>query len=392
MSLVACQHDATLRELDTVALTCEPSDSGFRVVLEDTVLYPEGGGQPADHGRIGSSSVVDVQIVGGTVVHTTESPVQPGPVHVSVDWPRRLDHMQQHTGQHLLTAVAQDRFGLATTSFHLHPIVPGRPVPCCDIEIDGEPSATQLVHLERAVNQAIREDHPVVSRVLDRGAYASIQVRSRGIPDGVEHVRIVEIEGIDANTCGGTHVPSTRHLQALKLLGTERIRGGTRLSFAVGNRALAMLDEAHHRTNALNRLLSEGPGAHVQAIQRLLDRTRAADKTIRALQTELAELLGAELAARDEAVVTLHRDDADNAFLNAVANRAVSDGDPRLFLLTAGTGEEGLFLLVGPPERVAAAKPDILAVLGARGGGRPGRLQGRATRLSARDRAAELLR
>ncbi len=389
MSLVACQRDATLRALDAEVLRCTPAGDLWEVVLDDTILYPEGGGQPADHGTIGGATVVDVQHRDGQVVHSTTSPVPVGPARVEVDWARRFDHMQQHTAQHLLTAVALERFGWNTTSFHLFSRKDGR-VPRCDIEVDGDPIDAQLIELERAVNAAIRANHRVAAKTLSRGEYEALPIRSRGLPESVTEVRVVEIEGVDANTCGGTHVGSTGELQALKLLGTERLRGGTRLFFAAGDRVLDLLQDANERTEALSRQLSEGPDTHVEAVSRVFDRARSAEKALSALQVELAELLGADLAARSGEILTLHRDGADIPFLNALANRALVDGDARLLLLTAGESE-GLFLLVGPPAVVAGHKAALLEVLGARGGGKPGRLQGRATRLDRRAEAVALL-
>ena len=391
MPLVACQRDATLRTLQTEVLACTPAGDHHEVVLADTVLYPEGGGQPADHGQIAGVPVDDVRLRDGVVVHRTRGPVALGTVEVAVDWARRFDHMQQHTGQHLLTAVAQDRFGWPTTSFHLHPRTPGGPVPLCDIELGGEPTDAQLVELERAVNAAIREDRAVGWREVDRPTWEAMAIRSRGIPDHVEQVRIVEIDGIDANTCGGTHVAGLGELQCLKLFGTERIRGGTRLFYAAGDRVLDLLDEAHRRTLDLNKALSEGPEAHVAAVQRLIDRAKSADKVVKGLQLELAAHLGASLAPLEGPVLGLHRDQGDTAFLNAVATAALGPDDSRCLVLTAGEGDAGFFLVAGPPERVAAHKAAILEALDGRGGGRPGRLQGKANRLSGGRAVQDLL-
>ena len=389
MPLVACQRDATQRRLTTTVLSSTPNGDHHDVVLFDTVLYPEGGGQPADHGTIAGVRVDDVQTRDGVVVHRVRGPVPMDEVVVEVDWTRRFDHMQQHTGQHLLTAIAQDRFGWATTSFHLHPRT-GSAVPRCDIEIDAEPTPAQLAELERAVNEAIRADHAVAWREVDRATYDAMAIRSRGIPDSVQQVRIVEIAGIDANTCGGTHVSRLGELQAIKLLGTERIRGGSRLFYVAGGRVLDLLGETWDRTLRLNKVLSEGAEAHVDAVQRLIDRTKAASKATRALQIELAGHLGTALRDAPGPVVALHRDDGDTAFLNAVATAALRDDDDRCLLLTAGS-RAGFFLVAGPPDRVNAAKDRVLEALEARGGGRPGRLQGKAANLGGREAAAEAL-
>ena len=127
-NLPAFDRDAYLRELNTEVLETWEAESRCFAVLQDTLFYPEGGGQPADRGDMNGIPVLDAQKRDGRIVHTLERAVLPGRAHLSLDWPRRFDHMQQHTGQHLLTAVAQDRCGWETIAFHLGPVT-------CDIEL-----------------------------------------------------------------------------------------------------------------------------------------------------------------------------------------------------------------------------------------------------------------
>ncbi len=396
MALVACQHDPTLRALTTRALGCEPSTDGtWRVALEDTVLYPEGGGQPADHGTISGVAVSHVERdAEGRIWHHTSAPVEGGEVEVVVDWARRWDHMQQHSAQHLLTAIAQDRFGLATTSFHLH-------AERCDVELSGPiPTAEQLVELEDAVNAAVLADLPLKLRLVDAADLTDLvdqSVRTRGLPeDIVGPVRLVEIEGIDVNTCGGTHVQRTGQLGVVMLLGTERVRGGTRLFFNAGDRVRRMLGACLRREGTLTRRLPCGPEGHADAVSRLREHGRAAAKALKALRTELAEHLGRELGASTDAVAVLHRDIADLGLLGVIAAAATRATPPELTpvrLLTGGPERgAGVFLLVGPDAQVAALGPEVAGLLKGRGGGRGGRYQGKAAALEHRAEATALLR
>ncbi|MFT4627089.1 MAG: misacylated tRNA(Ala) deacylase [Myxococcota bacterium] len=386
MSLLACQRDPQTRVLETEVIACHPVDTGFDVVLADTVLYPEGGGQPADRGTIAGVPVSDVQSVGGEVRHRTATAVALGPVSVEVDWARRFDHMQQHSAQHLITAVAQERFGWATTSFHLRAEI-------SDIELDTDAvSAAQVAELEEAVNAVVRAARPIRAREVPSDALAALGVRTRGMPQGwAGPVRLVEIDGVDLNTCGGTHVSSTAELGAVKLLHAERIRRGVRLPWLAGGRVRRELGAALELQRALGAELSAGPDTILAAVQRVAADAKSSAKHLSALQRELAMHIGRQLAGSGQPVLVLHRPDGDASFLDTVANTARKHAPEAWVFLTAGASD-GAFLVEAPPEVVAALKPQILEILGARGGGRPGRLQGVATQLDARGRAADLLR
>lgn len=383
--LVACQRDATLRVLETHVLSCSAA-APYEVVLADTVLYPEGGGQPPDQGSIAGVRVTDVQRRQGQVIHHTTGPVPLGPARVEVDWVRRRDHMQQHTGQHLLSAVAMDLYGWPTTAFHLAPGVTAR----CDIELDtAPPDPGALVALEEAVNARIREALPVHHRVVPRDTVPEA-VRSRGLPDDVRDVRLVEIDGVDLNTCGGTHVANTAEIQALALLGTERMRGGCRLYFVAGDRVLALLRRRGDRAAELTRLLSTGPEGHTEAVDKLKADAKASRNAARALTTEIAAHLGRQLAATSGPVAVHRRPGSDIPHLNAIAKAAL-EHRPELLVLLAGDLRSGPFLLAGPPDAVNAAKPHLLEGLQARGGGAPGRVQGKSQHLDRLEEVAATL-
>jgi len=382
--MLACQRDPTLRFLQTEVVSCTANGDAFEIVLADTILYPEGGGQPADHGRIGGARIRDVQRVGGVVIHTANRRVELGPTRVEVDWSRRFDHMQQHTAQHLLTAVAQDRYGWATTSFHLYE-------DRCDIEVDvAAVGSSEILALEAAVNAEIRAARPVGMRVVDRTQFAELEVRTRGLPDDVEQIRLVEIEGLDRNTCGGTHVRNTSQIGRIQLLGAEKLRGGTRLFFIAGDRIGTWLRRSMSREAALSRVLSSAPRDHLAAVEKILSDGKASNKAQRLIRGELASLLGNELARAGNDTLALHRADADMGFLNQVASAAVAIRPDVTLLLTAGESA-GVFLLVAPIDRLNNVKSEVLEILGGRGGGPPGRLQGRATRIDRRNDALAAL-
>lgn len=370
MSLLACQHDARLRSLDTEVVSCTAlADGQYAVLVQDTVLYPEGGGQPPDHGAIGPARVVDVQRTPQGVVYTCDRPVSLGPATVTVDWERRFDHMQQHSAQHLLTALAQDHFGRPTVGFHL-----GDRLSTVDLEgprLDDK----EIKTLEGLVNDAILAAHPVHHRAVDPETYAQLAVRSRGLPAShAGPVRLVEIAGIDTNTCGGTHVAHTGELQAFVVVRSENLKGGQRLHWLAGRRALRALSASVAREAALSSLLTAPPSEHLAMVTKLRDSAKAAAKERATLQRELAGHLGRALAASGDNPVGLHREGADLGTLKALADAARTDRPDLLVLLTG----QGVFLLAGPAETVAERGPAVAAALKGRGGGRGGIYQGKA--------------
>lgn len=388
--LPAYERDPYATLLETRILLGGEDQGRSFVVLEDTVFYPEGGGQPCDLGTINGVAVLDVQKREGTIRHMLETPLPAGPATLHLDWARRFDHMQQHTGQHLLTAVAQDRFQWRTTAFHLGATV-------CDIELDAASIPPgELAKLEEAVAAEIRAARPVSARWVSPEAYGREAVRSRGLPEGhTGDIRLVEIAGVDLNTCGGTHLRHTGEIEALKLLATEPIRGGTRLFYVAGGRVRARLGLHEARNAALRTLLGAPDEELVPVLQAKLDQLQAGDRRLRKLEEALAQLQAEALAARPEVLVETHLESRDMGFLQKLA-RGVLAGDPRkAVFLTADQGGSGIFLLAGGEAcalDVPALGKAVAAILGAKGGGSGRTFQGKAPDLGARAEALARLR
>ncbi len=388
--LPAYERDPYLRELATRVV--ERGEDGGRpyAVLADTVCFPEGGGQPCDHGRLGDTAIVDVQNAGGAIRHYLASPAAAGDTVVRLDWARRFDHMQQHTGQHLLTAVAQDRFGWPTTAFHLG-------AECCDVELDAPAlDAARLERLENEANAEIRAARPVATRRVSRAEYAALAVRTRGLPAGhTGDVRLVEIAGLDTNTCGGTHLRSTAEIGCLKLLGSEPMRGGTRVFFATGGRVLRRLGK-HERRNAALRALLGAPDGELAAVAEVrLEELRRTEKALRSTEGELAAALGGALAAAADAVVEAHWPGRELPFLQQVGRAFVAAAPAKAALLTAGDDSGACFVVAAGAAAgvdVLALGRDVAAALGGRGGGAGTLAQGKAPSLAGRAEALRLLR
>jgi len=367
--------DPELRSLATSVIeTGEEAGRPF-ARLEQTVFYPEGGGQPADRGRLGDALVVDVQSRGDRVYHYVDRPVAAGPVRLELDWDRRFDHMQQHTGQHLLTAVCDDRHGWATLAFHL-----GESYSAIDLDAPSL-NAAELTEVEDEANAVIREARPVRSRRVDRGELAGLKVRTRGLPDepGSE-VRLVEIENLDLNTCGGTHVRTTAELQVCHLIGTEKVRQQLRLKFAFGGRAIGLLRAAAAREAALKKLLGASPEAFVEVAAGWDRDRRGLSKALRSAEAELAAALAAGLAAAPEELVVRHLPERDPAFLRTLASRVLKAAPAKTLVLFGDDGEAAFFLVAaGTKTRrdVQDLGGRVQAALDGKGGGKGTSYQGR---------------
>ena len=359
-------------------------------VLSDTILFPEGGGQPADRGSLNGVAVLDVRTTGGEIRHTLAAEVAPGPATVRLDWSRRFDHMQQHTGQHLLTAVAQDRFAWETTAFHLGETV-------SDVELNVPRLAPEdLAALEEAVAAEIRASRPVRSRRVSPGDLVSLKVRTRGLPEGHDgEIRLVEIAGVDLNTCGGTHLTSTSEIEVLKLLGTAALRGGTRLFFACGGRVRARLGAHEERNAALRKLLGAPDAGLVAAVEERLGKLREAEKAHEGMEEESAHEKAAALAHEAARVVGAVFPGKSAAFLQLVSKSFQAGARDKVALLAASNAAGGFFLLVAGEDArldVPAAGREVAFLLGAKGGGSGRLFQGRTPSLAAFDAALARLR
>src|SRR5271170_6207192 len=231
--------DAYARDFTAKVLSCDavPPDlqagrtqTAWAVVLDRTALYPASGGQPHDFGKLGDAAVLEVRDEGDEVVHIVDRELAEG-VAVSgcVDWRRRFDHMQQHTGQHLLSAVVQERVGLPTVSFHL-----GEEI--CTIDLRGpEPSDAALEGIERAANKIIFENRDLHVHYATPEQLAERGVRKRVEREGM--LRVIEIVGADYQPCGGTHVRSTGQIGLVLVRRRSKVRQDWRVEFVSGRRA-----------------------------------------------------------------------------------------------------------------------------------------------------------
>jgi alanyl-tRNA synthetase len=281
-------RDSYLREFDAYVVSCETqltgnsgqTAPGWLVTLDQTAFYPTSGGQPHDTGWLSDASVLDVfERADGTIVHVTNREVALGPVQGSVDWPRRFDHMQQHTGSHLLCAAFETLFGIQTVSFHI-----GGTLSTLDFAVSSL-STEQLESAERFVNELVFADRPVRVQYGTAADLATLGVRNEADRAGI--LRAVEVEGVGIQACGGTHVCRTGQIGMILIRRMKKMRECWRVEFACGERARRIAREDFILVDEISQRLTCGPTKIHAAIARIVDERNAAT---RASERNLAEV------------------------------------------------------------------------------------------------------
>jgi alanyl-tRNA synthetase len=368
----------------------------WQIALDRSAFYPTSGGQPHDTGILTATSsggaLLEAPILAveeddqGEVWHTTPKPLLAGTlVRGYVDWSRRRDHMQQHSGQHLLSAVVYRQLGAATLSFHL-----GEMTSTIDLAREAI-SPEELERVEDAVNEIIAENRPVTMRTIPRVEAEMLLAAGtlHKLPDREGDIRLIEIDEIDVNACGGTHVEATGQIGGLLIRGTERMRQGVRVEFVCGIRAMVTARQDLITLTRTAAALSVGRIDVGDAVDRLLAEGKAANKVRQKLTEELAgyqaSSLLLELSSQPGRKV-LRRTfaDRDVAYLKLLAARMIASAS-EICLLLASTEEE-------PARVILAASSDAridcgvllreaLAAYGLRGGGSPGMAQGQIAKV-----------
>jgi alanyl-tRNA synthetase len=377
--------DSYLREF--TARVVERSADGLTLHLDRTAFYPASGGQPFDTGAIAGVRVVEVVDEGQRIAHRMASPVASETVDCAVDWGRRFDHMQQHTGQHLLSAVFDGLFGLRTVGFHL-----GGEISTVDLE-GGPLEAAGLREAERRANEIAVENRPVTVRFEDSAEAADLRQPS----ERAGELRIVSIEGLDRSACGGTHVRATGEIGPILLRRAEKVRQATRVEFLCGARAVARARADFETLSKAAQLFSAPLEDTAALVAAQLESARAAEKARRKLELDLAGFQGRELYAATAP-------GADG--VRRVVRRAERGSleELRAIALSFTAQPQAVFLatLAEPPSVLLAASEDsgtdagkalkaALAACGGRGGGNPRMAQGSVPQKELIERVIEKL-
>jgi len=360
--------DSFLREFEARVVSCEHDGERWCVVLDRTAFYPTSGGQPHDTGTLGGAAVVEVADgENGAVVHYTSTELPAEKVSGKIDWVRRFDHMQQHTGQHLLSAVFVELFKFPTISFHL-----GKESSTIDLEA---PSIVprHLEEAERRANEIIFEDRVVSVRYGTAEELAEAGIRKKVEREGV--LRAVEIEGVDRQPCGGTHLARTGQAGMLLLRKLERRRDAWRLEFVCGGRALAAARADSAALGQAASLLSCGAADVPTVVGKTLEERRAMHSAVKRMETRLAEhearalLAGARECGQGARLVSVAIDEASAAYLTQLAARIVADPGIVAVLGSRSGGQMVLAQSKGGPRDMGIVAREVFGRFSGKGGG-----------------------
>jgi alanyl-tRNA synthetase len=377
--------DSYLREFR--ARVAGASDDRLTVYLDRTAFYPTSGGQPFDIGLIGGAQVIDVIDEDERIAHRLAAPLAAAPDEVAcaIDWTRRFDHMQQHTGQHLLSAVFEELFHLKTVSFHL-----GAESATIDLE-GGSVDARVLEQTERRANEAIYENRPVTVRFEDAAEASGLRKASQR--EGT--LRIIAIDGMDRSACGGTHVRATGEIGVILLRKVEKIRQATRVEFLCGQRAVRRARADFQALTAAAQSFSSPLDEVPALVAAQIESARAADKARRKLEIELGAYQGRELyqatAPQPDGFRRVVRR-ADRGSLEDMRSIAQSFAEGAKAVFVAALNDPPSVLLATSADSAIDAGKLLKAALteaGGRGGGTPRMAQGSVPDRAALDRVLE---
>ena len=359
-------QDPYLTAFTARVLSCEKSKSSWAVVLDRTAFYPEGGGQPADHGTLGAVRVTDVHETKGVIFHTCDSPVEIGTqVAGAVDWLRRFDHMQQHSGEHILSGLLCSLYHCDNVGFHLG-------ADTVTIDYNAELTWEQVMAAEKAANEVIWQDTPVDITFPAPDALARLNYRSKKALTG--QVRIVAFPGADCCACCGTHVRRAGEVGIIKVLSCQKFREGVRLEILCGSRAYRYLSQVYDQDRAVAQLLSVKPQDTLAAAERQAEELAAAKQRMTELEVQLFSLRAQALTDRGDLLLLEPPTRPDGARKLADAAAKASGGLAAVF---AGAEFSYVYALVqADGADISPLVKRLNAALSGRGGGRNGFAQG----------------
>ncbi len=362
--------DSHMARFTATVQSCEPVGERWAIVLDRTAFFPGGGGQEPDTGWLGQAQVLTCKEQGEDVVHFTDRPVQAGSVvEGRLDWMQRFRRMQNHTGEHILSGLIHERFGLENVGFHM-----GEDV--ITVDYNGELTTGQIYELEREANLAVATNGPVICRFPEQAELDAMEYRSKKALTGP--VRIVTVEGYDTCACCAPHVSRTGEVGIIKLYTWARHRGGTRITMLCGMDALDDYNARCANISSISGLLSAKPLETAHAVARLWKEHEALKQKLNEANRTITAWKIQELPVCEGNMV-LFEPDLDPVCLRELVNGAMErcSGIAAAF---AGSDEEGYRYIIGSKTvDLRAEVKAINAAIGGKGGGKSEMIQGTAT-------------
>ena len=363
------ENDSYLTRFTARVLSCAQGKKGYDVTLDQTAFFPEGGGQPYDTGTLGGVQVLEVHDRGGQIVHTCAAPLEVGsPVEGIVDWERRLDHMQQHSGEHIVSGLAHAKYGCDNVGFHM-----GSDVVTIDLNV--ELDQQQLEELELEANRYLWQDRPVQLLYPTSDELERMDYRSKKAIQG--QVRIITFPGADTCACCGTHVRSAGQVGLIKLLSVQRFRDGVRIELVCGGRALRYVNAMVAQNRHISNLLSTKAAETGRGVERLLEENHQLKARLTAMEDARFRALAEQYTGAGDVLLFEEglTPDGLRRLCDAVLN--VCGGRCACF---SGDDAGGYAYAVGQRGGdLRAFSKDMNQALGGRGGGKPDFVQGRVS-------------
>ncbi len=377
-------QDAYIQTFDSTVIQQSQDEQGRPfVVLENSAFYPGGGGQPSDRGTLNGVPVTEVEVAeDGQIRHYLEASYSDSTtdIHGELDWRRRFDHMQQHAGQHILSAAFASLYDYQTVSFHL-----GQEHVTIDLETPSV-SSEALQYAQERANQIVFENHPILTKWIEQEALSNYPIRKA--PKVTENIRLVMIEEIDYNACGGTHPNRTGEVGPIKILGTEKIKDKTRVIFVCGYRTIQALDAKHAIIQSLSQTLMRPQEDLTTMVDQLLSEQKRLTDELDELKKQMigheAEVCikKAQLLSDDKKLIAQFFIDRPIGELQQLAF-AIKDRDPNAYILLTVTNEDKLQFIAARGQKLDLNMngliKEVLPLINGRGGGKPDHVQGGGT-------------
>lgn len=361
-------RDEYAREFDAEVISCQKGKKGYEVVLSDTAFYPEGGGQPADRGTLGQVNVLDVKRRNGEILHITDAPLELGmTVHGVLDWERRFDHMQQHSGEHILSGVVHAQFGYDNVGFHMNDEV-------VTVDFNGPITWEEAMELEDKVNAYIwtdaesRELYPSEEELKAMDYRSKIELKGK--------VRLVEYPGADLCACCGTHVAHTGEIGLMKILSVSRHKDGVHMEMLFGGRAMKDYDRKHLLNTEFSCRLSAKPYETGEALQRVLDEMNAMKFRMQAMNERYYAMRATSIPV-GEPVIFFNEPGMSMVEIRKFCDYLISTGKVKTAMIISPKDKESVNYVMGSADLNMRDVGKLLnEELHGRGGGRPEMVQG----------------
>lgn len=360
-------ENAFLQDFTAVVESCQAVKGGWAVVLDRTAFYPEGGGQSADHGTLGTVRVLDVHEKDGVITHLCDGALAEGQsVSGQIDWARRFDHMQQHSGEHIVSGMLCSTFHCDNVGFHMGAEV-------VTIDYNADISWEQVLDIERRANRYIWENHPVHIWYPSPAELAALPYRSKKELTGA--VRVTEFPGADMCACCGTHVAFSGQVGLVKFIGWQKFRDGVRLELLCGRRAADYLSVCWEQARQIGQALSVKPETAAAAVSRMQGELLAAKERAAALEEQVFAQTAAQYAGAGDVVLITGALEGDGVRRLCDMTARSAGGRCAVF---AGTDGAYKYAVIHAGQDIRALVKDMNNALHGRGGGRDGFAQGSA--------------